>query len=62
MKMKRKALEACQPPKSKKTGRRPKWMKPSVLQWLDELSKPPALCAASNNRALLNAQLAGTNT
>lgn len=60
MKMKRKALEACQPPKNKKTGRRPKWMKPSVLQWLDELSNPPELCAASNGRALPNAQAAGT--
>ncbi len=51
MKMKRKALEACQPPKIKSSGRRPKWMKPSILKWLDELSKPSALCAPSHNRA-----------
>ncbi len=39
MKMKRKALEACQPPKVKTAKRRPKWQEPRVLQWLDELSK-----------------------
>jgi site-specific recombinase XerD len=40
MKMKRKALEACQPPKLKNHGKhRPKWQRPSILQWLDELSK-----------------------
>jgi hypothetical protein len=40
MKMKREALEACQPPKVKtRSKRRPKWQQPSILQWLDELSK-----------------------
>ncbi|MDA2931495.1 site-specific integrase [Acidobacteria bacterium AH-259-O06] len=40
MKMKRKALEACQPPKLKTAAKhRPKWLKPGILQWLDELSK-----------------------
>ncbi|MFQ5927439.1 MAG: tyrosine-type recombinase/integrase [Terriglobia bacterium] len=40
MKMKRKALEACQPPKVKTGAKhRPKWQQPSILQWLDELSK-----------------------
>ena len=40
MKMKREALEACQPPKVKtRSKRRPKWLQPSILQWLDELSK-----------------------
>jgi site-specific recombinase XerD len=39
MKMKREALEACQPPKVKtRSKRRPKWQQPSILQWLDELS------------------------
>ncbi len=39
MKMKRKALESCQPPKVKTVKRRPKWQKQSILQWLDELTK-----------------------
>jgi site-specific recombinase XerD len=40
MKMKRRALEASHPPEvatSKK--KRPKWLQPSILQWLDDLSK-----------------------
>ena len=40
MKMKRKALETCQPPKVKmsmKAG--PKWLKPGILEWLDDLSR-----------------------
>jgi site-specific recombinase XerD len=40
MKMKRKALEASQPPGvaiSKK--KRPRWLQPGILQWLDDLSK-----------------------
>ena len=32
MKMKRKALERCHPPKAK-------WLKPGILEWLDDLSK-----------------------
>ena len=60
MKMKRKALEACQPPKSKVSRRRPKWMKPSILQWLDELSKRPALCVEFNRPTSPRAQLEGT--
>lgn len=40
MKMKRKALEACQPPEARTSSkRRRKWHKPGVLQWLDELSR-----------------------
>jgi site-specific recombinase XerD len=62
MKMKRKALEACQPPKVKKSAKnRPKWQDPNILQWLDELSK------ASRNNVQSSAgpasprrQLAGT--
>lgn len=40
MKMKRKALEASQPPEVP-TGKkkRPKWLAPGVLEWLDSLSK-----------------------
>ncbi len=60
MKMKRKALEACQPPNSKVITRRPKWMKPSILQWLDELSKRPALCVEFNRPASPTAQLERT--
>ncbi len=60
MKMKRKALEACQPPKSKGIRHRPKWMKPSILQWLDELSKRPTLCVEFNRPASPRAQLDGT--
>ncbi|MBW6487020.1 MAG: site-specific integrase [Syntrophobacterales bacterium] len=39
MKMKRKVLEGCQPPKAKtpKKGQ-PKWLKPGILKWLDDLS------------------------
>ena len=40
MKMKRKALETCQPPKAKTPARGgPKWLKPGILEWLDDLSK-----------------------
>lgn len=40
MKMKRKALEACQPPAAPTPmKRRPKWLDPGILGWLDALSK-----------------------
>ena len=42
MKMKRKALELCQAPKGNTVKGRPIWHKPSVLQWLDQLSKSAA--------------------
>lgn len=40
LKMKRKALEACQAPatRTRRTGRG-KWLNPDILQWLDELSQ-----------------------
>jgi site-specific recombinase XerD len=39
MKMKRKALEACESPQVRtRSKRRRKWEKPGILQWLDELS------------------------
>jgi len=39
MKMKRKALETCQPPKAKTSAKgQPKWLKPGILKWLDDLS------------------------
>jgi integrase/recombinase XerD len=39
MKMKRKALEACQPPNAKSPVKcRSKWLKPGILEWLDALS------------------------
>ncbi len=42
MKMKRQALEISQPPKVNTVKGRPIWHKPSVLQWLDQLSKSAA--------------------
>jgi len=40
MKMKRKALEASQPPETKTPRRKgAKWLNVGILQWLDELSK-----------------------
>ena len=42
MKMKRQALEVCQAPKVNTVKGRPIWHKPSVLQWLDQLSKSAA--------------------
>ncbi len=40
MKMKRKALETCQPPKANAPPKcRSKWLKPGILEWLDDLSK-----------------------
>ena len=40
MKMKRKALETCHPPKAKTRAKgRAKWLKPGILEWLDDLSK-----------------------
>ena len=51
MKTKQKALEACQPPKVKTAGtKRPKWLKASILQWLDELSeKAKTMCSAGQS-------------
>ena len=37
--MKRKALEACQAPDVKAPRRSPKWQAPTILQWLEELSR-----------------------
>ena len=40
MKMKRKALESCQPPKANTPpNSRPKWLKPGILEWLENVSK-----------------------
>ena len=44
MKMKRRAMEACEPPQVKIGKGHPKWMKPSILEWLDQLSE-----SAKNN-------------
>ena len=44
MKMKRRALEACEPPQVKTGKGDPKRMKPSILQWLDQLTE-----SAKNN-------------
>lgn len=41
MKMKRRALDACQPPQTKK--KRPRWLNPDILEWLDELSNKAAI-------------------
>ena len=61
MNMKRKALEACQPPKVKTGKRCPTWMKPSILQWLDELSKASKnYVQLSTAAASPSAYLAGT--
>lgn len=44
MKMKRKALEASQPPARRALYKgRSKWLKPSTLEWLDGLSKTPLI-------------------
>lgn len=61
MKMKRKALEACQAPKVKTAKQRPKWLKPGILQWLDELSKASGnYVQCSTGAASPRAQLART--
>ena len=40
MKMKHKALESCQPPKANTPpNSRPKWLKPGILEWLENVSK-----------------------
>ena len=40
IKMKRKALEACQPPNTKSNAsKQPKWLKQDILTWLDNLSR-----------------------
>jgi hypothetical protein len=39
LKMKREALDMCQPPQTRTTKCRPKWQKPDLLRWLDELTK-----------------------
>ena len=41
MELKRKILDTCDPPKSKKKY---KWQKPSILTWLDNLSNGTELC------------------
>ena len=39
MKMKRKALESCEPPQTKTAKALRQWTKPSILHWLDQLSE-----------------------
>jgi len=40
MKMKQRALKACQSPTAKRRSNgRPRWLKPGILKWLDNLSK-----------------------
>jgi site-specific recombinase XerD len=39
MKMKQRALDSCQAPTTKSRGKgRPRWLKPGILRWLDNLS------------------------
>ena len=49
MKMKCKALETCQPPKAKTPSKgRPKWLKPGILEWLENLSRGAGImCSGS---------------
>lgn len=47
MEMKRKMIEKVDAPKQR---RRPAWQKPSVLQWLKELTKDPELCGVKQRR------------
>ncbi len=50
MKMKRKALEASQPPDVQTTKkRRPKWLDPGILEWLDALSKSAKIMWSPTN-------------
>ena len=50
MKMKRKALESCEPPKVAVFTGGAKWRKPGVIQWLDELSKmAEIMCTDAQN-------------
>ena len=46
MDMKRRMLENCYLPETKKSKPR-KWQKPSILKWLDDLSKKTELCAVN---------------
>ena len=40
MKMKQRALDACQAPVMKRGGKgHPRWLKPGILKWLDDLSE-----------------------
>jgi integrase/recombinase XerD len=40
MKMKQRALDTCQAPVMKRGGKgRPRWLKPGILKWLDDLSE-----------------------
>ena len=39
LKMKRRALEACQAPQTRNTKHQARWQKPDLLKWLDELTK-----------------------
>jgi hypothetical protein len=53
MKMKRKALEACQPPDiNAVTKGRSKWLEPTILDWLDGLSNTAKImCSAAPSSA-----------
>jgi len=48
LEMKRKALDACQSPQTNKRIRQSNWQEPSLLKWLDELTRQPGImCSAS---------------
>ena len=48
MKMKRKALDAWQPPQAAK--KRPRWLNPDILEWLDELSNKAGIMCSPRGR------------
>jgi len=48
MKMKRKALDACQPPQTAK--KRPRWLNPGILEWLNELSNKAGIMCSPGER------------
>jgi site-specific recombinase XerD len=47
MDIKRKMLQISPAPKTSKKSKTPKWQKPDILKWLEDLSRRPELCAAN---------------
>jgi site-specific recombinase XerD len=46
MEMKRKIINSCRPQGNNAKNKKPKWLKPGILDWLEQLTKSTQLCAA----------------
>jgi len=46
MELKRKIIDSCRPEDNSSKNKKPKWLRPGILDWLEQLTKTTQLCGA----------------